>query len=178
MRNVLQAKTLGLIVGQRADLSPLKINTMLPSGSCHQLHSPKPRPGPGCEPVSPPWVPYGHSVSCRHAWCHRHFALILTADYRHLSTGTAVFPTQMPLSCIQGSMGIIIIKPKKERSLQLIFAEYQFPYARSETDWYIQYLWKSLFDRRFDELHRLACVYHPSHFYSHEGTVFSLLWFV
>lgn len=34
---------------QRADLSPLKINTTgcLPSGSCHQLHPLKPRPDPG-----------------------------------------------------------------------------------------------------------------------------------
>lgn len=101
MRIVLQAETLGLIVGQRADLSPLKINTMLPSGSCHQLHSLKPRPDPGCVPVSPPWAPYGHSISCHHAWCHRHLTLISTGDYCHLSTCTTVLQTQMPLSALK-----------------------------------------------------------------------------
>lgn len=43
------AQTVGLMRCQRADLSPLKINTTgcLPSGSCHRLHPLKPRPDPG-----------------------------------------------------------------------------------------------------------------------------------
>lgn len=59
------AQTVGLIGSQRADLSPLKINTVgyLPSGFCHRLHSLKPRPDPGCARVTAPapstiWTPH------------------------------------------------------------------------------------------------------------------------
>lgn len=65
------AQTEGLTGSQRADLSPLKINTFgcLPSGSCHSVHStqdltpPTPTPHPSrvylCHSPDS-WAPYGH----------------------------------------------------------------------------------------------------------------------